>query len=165
MPAKIDFITRCWLGKLFAVWKRVARVIDKNPWPMTLRSTRAPKIGVILSLFARTIQCFNLQISWKSTFALKGKRCWSQLLGGKDRHLKKDFVFVMWCLSYDIIYCIKYWKGSRGCGHRKLVTVNNDIHYKSIRLLRRLLVVPRIRPVDKFWYSPGLGFLQASTAK
>lgn len=127
---------------------------------MIVGSTRAPKIGVILCLFTQTIQCPKLQITWESTFSLKEKLRWNQYCCERDPHATIGLCYRMFLFS-----TLNIDRLLETLGHRRLVTSNSDIHYKSIRILGRLLAFPCIRPVNNTRCSPGFGFLEASTTK
>lgn len=133
---------------------------------MIVGSTRAPKIGVILCLFTQTIQCPKLQITWESTFSLKEKTLLKSILLWKRSPRDNRALFSL-CGVYRMFLfsTLNIDRLLETLRHRRLVTSNSDIHYKSIRILGRLLAFPCIRPVNNTRCSPGFGFLEASTTK
>lgn len=133
---------------------------------MIVGSTRAPKIGVILCLFTQTIQCPKIANHLGINFQFERKTSLESILLWK-RSLRDNRALFLLCGVYRMFLfsTLNIDRHLETLGHRRLVTSNSDIHYKSIIMLGRLLAFPCIRPVNNTRCSPGFGFLEASTTK
>lgn len=78
VPAKIDFITRCWLGKLFAVWKRVCTGHGQNFLANDSWHYKGAENWCYFVLICTNNSVLQFANHLGITLSLKEKLCWNQ---------------------------------------------------------------------------------------